>query len=155
MLKRMSSRIPVGQTARVEFFITPIQIGYGIASPARVTYKGEDTSSRVGCSSYLTTFPGWILLDHSSGMHGTWPRAYHPGVAATCLSGLEKHVIMDECISFAMHLQMQVYRRQFLIEYMFAQVAYTTPLPLSIISPYQLRMREALRWVSVPVACLE
>ena len=38
-------RIPAGGTAKVEFFVTPLNIGSGVASPALVTYKKQEGAS--------------------------------------------------------------------------------------------------------------
>lgn len=38
-------RIPAGGTAKVEFFVTPLNIGSGVASPALVTYKRQEGAS--------------------------------------------------------------------------------------------------------------
>jgi hypothetical protein len=40
-------RIPAGGTAKVLFYITPIQVGHGTASPALVTYKSEEDGSNL------------------------------------------------------------------------------------------------------------
>ena len=58
----MRIRIPAGGTERVEVFVVPLQVGSGVAYPARITYKAEpdSTTEQVPCTppqSFICCLP--------------------------------------------------------------------------------------------------
>lgn len=67
-------RIPAGGTSKVEFFVTPLDIGSGVALPATVTYKRQEGASQ----TQVRPMPAWrvfvrrpwlLLCSHGNGMH--------------------------------------------------------------------------------------
>ena len=64
-------RIPAGATERLDFFVTPLKLGQGIADPAIITYKQEQGASQVQVCALLTA-----MVSAVPGMHRVGPLAY-------------------------------------------------------------------------------